>query len=182
MVVFCPADDNEYIYVGHSLSIYPMDPLVALGFDGNLITLGVTTPPTVNLWHSRLLPCFSRTDVRAKTIAEIRGVAGFGAAPPVLRQGPHGGTEPNTNSLSVRPVMLVPTDAIPDIMTTLPAGFYTYAAFYHNFLAAPLGSGVAAMEALYTPLAQWWRAVAMYSSYRHYLSFGGSDHRTCEPP
>ena len=27
VVVFCPADDNEYIYVGHSLSIYPTDPV-----------------------------------------------------------------------------------------------------------------------------------------------------------
>ena len=35
LVAFCPTDDNEYIYVGHSLSIYPTDPLVNLGFDGH---------------------------------------------------------------------------------------------------------------------------------------------------
>ena len=29
LIAFCPADDNEYIYVGHSLSVYPSDPLVA---------------------------------------------------------------------------------------------------------------------------------------------------------
>ena len=35
VVVFCPADNNKYIYARHSLSIYPTDPLVALlGFDG----------------------------------------------------------------------------------------------------------------------------------------------------
>ena len=39
LIAFCPADDNEYIYVGHSISVYPSDPLNALGFDGNIITL-----------------------------------------------------------------------------------------------------------------------------------------------
>ena len=92
-------------------------------------------------------------------IAEIRGAAGFAAAPPVLRQGPHGGGTVNTDNLSVRPVMLIPVEAIPDIMTNLPAGFYTYSAFYDNFLAPPLGSGDAALEQRLTPLAQWWRAV-----------------------
>ena len=53
--------------------------------------------------------------------------------------------------------MLIPVDAIPDIMTDLPAGFYTYPAFYDNFLATPLGSGDAAIERRFTPLAQWWR-------------------------
>ena len=66
LVAFCPSDDNTYIYVGHSLSVYPSDPLNPLGFDGNIITLvgndpascqPVALPPTA----------FSRTDVRAKT-------------------------------------------------------------------------------------------------------------------
>ena len=55
--------------------------------------------------------------------------------------------------------MLIPVDSIPGIMTNLPAGFYTYTAFYDNFLAPPLGSGDAARERRYTPLVQWWRAV-----------------------
>ena len=58
-----------------------------------------------------------------------------------LRQGPHGGGTADTDNLSVRPVMLIPVDAIPDIMTNLPAGFYTYTAFYDNFLGPPFGSG-----------------------------------------
>ena len=58
----------------------------------------------------------------------------------------------------------IPVDAIPDIMTTLPAGFYTYPAFYDNFLATPLGSGDAAIERRFTPLAQWWRAVCTAGS------------------
>ena len=103
---------------------------------------------------------FARTDVRAKTIDEIRGAAGFAAAPAVLvHQGPHAGGTADTDNLSVRPVMLIPVDAIPDIMTNLPAGFYTYPAFYDNFLGPPLGSGDAALERRFTPLAQWWRAV-----------------------
>ena len=39
LIAFCPADDNEYIYVGHSISVYPNDPLNPLGFDSNVITL-----------------------------------------------------------------------------------------------------------------------------------------------
>ena len=107
---------------------------------------------------------FSRTDVRAKTVDEIRGAAGFGASPAVLRQGPHTTTTADTDALSVRPVMLIPVDAIPDIMTALPAGFYTYPAFYDNFLATPLGSGDAAIVRRYGPLAEWWRAVCTAGS------------------
>ena len=39
LIAFCPADDNEYIYVGHLVSVYPNDPLHPLGFDSNVITL-----------------------------------------------------------------------------------------------------------------------------------------------
>ena len=84
LVAFCPADDNDYIYVGHSLSVYPSDPLNALGFDGNIITLVGNDPASC---QPVALPAtaFSRTDVRAKTVDEIRGAAGFGASPAVLR-------------------------------------------------------------------------------------------------
>ena len=37
LIAFCPADDNEYIYVGHSISVYPNDPLNPLGFDSNVM-------------------------------------------------------------------------------------------------------------------------------------------------
>ena len=60
--------------------------------------------------------------------------------------------------------MLIPADAILDIMTNLPVGFYTYPAFYDNFLATLLGSGDAAIERCFTPLAQWWRAVCTAGS------------------
>ena len=74
LIAFCPADDNEYIYVGHSLSVYPSDPLNALGFDGNIITL-VGNDPASCQPVALPAPAFSRTDVCAKTIAEIRGAA-----------------------------------------------------------------------------------------------------------
>ena len=106
LVAFCPSDDNTYIYVGHSLSVYPSDPLNPLGFDGNIITLVGNDPASC---QPVALPAtaFSRTDVRAKTIAEIRGAAGFGGSPAVLRQGPHTATTADTEGLSVRPVMLM---------------------------------------------------------------------------
>ena len=78
LVAFCPSDDNGYIYVGHSLSVYPSDPLNTLGFDGNIITLVGNDPASC---QPVALPAtaFSRTDVRAKTVDEIRGASGFGA-------------------------------------------------------------------------------------------------------
>ena len=93
--------------------MYPNDPLNPLGFDSNLITLVGNDP---NTCQPVALPAaaFERCDVRAKTIVEVRGARGFGAAPPVLRQGPHGGGAADTENLSVRPVMLIPVDAIPD--------------------------------------------------------------------
>ena len=63
--------------------------------------------------------------------------------------------------------MLIPVEAIPDIMTNLPAGFYTYSAFYDNFLAPPLGSGDAALEQRFTPLAQWGLAVCTAAKMKH---------------
>ena len=39
LVAFCPADDNEYIYFGHSLLIYPTDPLMNLGLGGHVIAI-----------------------------------------------------------------------------------------------------------------------------------------------
>ena len=116
LIAFCPADDNEYIYVGqHSISVYLNDPLHPLGFDSNVITLVGNDP---NTCQPVALPAtaFAQCDICAKTIAEIRGAAGFAAAPPVLRQGPHGGGTVDTDNLSVRPVMLIPVEAIPDIM------------------------------------------------------------------
>ena len=80
LIAFCPTDDNEYIYMGHSVSLYPTDPLNPLGFDSNLITLVGDDP---NSCQPVALPAaaFERCDVRVKTIAEIRGANGFGAAP-----------------------------------------------------------------------------------------------------
>ena len=56
LIAFCPADDNDYIYVGHSLSVYPSD--------GNIITLVGNDP---NSCQPVALPAtaFARTDVRA---------------------------------------------------------------------------------------------------------------------
>ena len=159
LIAFCPSDDNEHIYVGHSLSIYPADPLATLSFDNDLITLVGNDPDSC---QPVAIPrvAFTRTNVRAKTIDEIRGANGFSAAVPVLRQGPHAAGDPDTNDLSVRRVMLIPTHSIPDIMTYLAGGYYTYQTFYNEFLDAPLTSGVGAVVALYTPLAEWWRAVS----------------------
>ena len=104
LIAFCPADDNDYIYVGHSISVYPSDPLNALGFDSNIITLVGNDP---NTCQPVALPAtaFARTDVRAKTIDEIRGAAGFAASPAVLRQGPHATGTADTDSLSVQPMV-----------------------------------------------------------------------------
>ena len=65
LIAFCPADDNEYIYVRHSLSVYPSNPLNALGFDGNIITLVGNDP---NSCQPVALPsaAFACTDVRAR--------------------------------------------------------------------------------------------------------------------
>ena len=158
LVAFCPADDNDYIYVGHTLSMYPTDPLAPLAFDGHVIAIVGDDP---NSCQPVALPpnAFARTDVRAKTVDVIRGPTGFAAAPPVMRLGPHAAGTADTNNLSVRPVMLIPTRALPDILTTLPAGYYTYPAFYDNFIHGPMTSGDGALEALFEPLCDWWRAV-----------------------
>ena len=70
LVAFCPTDDNDYIYVGHSISLYPTDPLNTLGFNANLIALVGNDPSSC---QPVALPpaAFQRTDVRAKTIDDV---------------------------------------------------------------------------------------------------------------
>ena len=74
-----------------------------------------------------------------------------------MRMGPHVAGAPNTNNLRVRPTMILPHDVAAHALSRAPTdGRYSLIGFYNKFLAAPLASADAAIEARFTPLEEWW--------------------------
>ena len=58
LIAFIPVNDNDAIYIGHSLTIYPSEPANTLPFDDRVIALVGDNPnavqPLVNRTHNNL--------------------------------------------------------------------------------------------------------------------------------
>ena len=101
---------------------------------------------------------FQRTNaINCFTEAEITGVNGHGANPPVLRHGPHAGGAPNTHALRARRAMLLPPAAASDIISGSANGTYTLPGFWNTHVNPGLTSPVAAVQADWRPVAEWFR-------------------------
>ena len=158
LVAFVPANDNDAIYIRHSLTIYPSDPVNTLPFDNEVIALLGDDP---NAMQPLVLgETFFRQNcmaVRCKRADYNIGTDQLTHAPPILCSGPHGTTEPDVDELYFRPAMLMPVEEVTVTLTTNTDGIYSYLAFYNTFLAPAIGSGNADLIRKYTPLVNWWR-------------------------
>ena len=161
-VVLAIMMDNEpdTIYVVHSPTLYPRNLAAAFPMDDHVVVLAGNDA-------NRLVPivlpadAFARTaNVRCLQVDGIRGPAGHGANPPVVRTGPHAATVADTDAFQVRRAMLLPGEDAGRALNTVPSGQYTHSAFYTTFLETPLASANAATVAKYTPLREWWRAAS----------------------
>ena len=159
-VAFVIQGDEDHVYVGHSPSIFPTDPLSTTPFDGRVVLLvgddiAAAVPMVLPAEH------FGRTDERAVfTHDTIIGPAGHGAVPTVLRSGPHAAGAANTSNLRARRAMVLPPSMSVTALTTQPLGRYTLPGFYDTFLRPEIDSGVAARVNAITPLRDWWRCAS----------------------
>ena len=106
-VAFVMTGDEDHIYVGHSPRVYPTDMTNTSAMDGLLVVLVGNDPdscipvvlPDADLTRTGLIRCLD--------IPTIVGATGHGAAPPVLRAGPHTlGAAPDR--MGIQRVMLFP--------------------------------------------------------------------------
>jgi hypothetical protein len=154
-VAFVSEAECDYVYVAHSLTIFPADITsttvmdgLAIGFVGD--RLNSATPVAFGV------DFFARTaNRRAPDIATIIGLTGHGATPPVFRSGPH--AAPAADVRSRRAMILPCAVAARAIAGSADDGRYSLVGFYNEFLAGPLASADAAVVAEITPLADWWR-------------------------
>ena len=151
-------NDQDFIYVGHSPSVYPANPSEPIPFDNHLVVLVGRTDDLVT---PVILPAaaFERTGpIRAGNIAMISGAAGHAAAPPVLRLGPHAGGAADTDELRARRAMLVPP-AVGVAALQRQSGRYGLAKFLVTFLAPAIAAG-GDLAAIIAPLVQWYRVAS----------------------
>ena len=112
VVVFTIQGEENYIHVGHSLSVYPQDLGMPTAFDNKVIALvGNDLASAVPI----VFPADSWTRTaafRASTQAIITGPTMYGAGPPaVLRSGPHAGGAADTDEIRVRRTLILPPTA-----------------------------------------------------------------------
>ena len=160
--VFALEGDDENIYVGHSLTLYPDQPGSATPLDGhNILLVGndlrdctaVCLPVGM---HGR------RANINAYSVAYIQGADGHTRAAPA---GPryrfahvNAGTG-DTDQLTVRCAALVHPALLELILEEQPTGQYTYLAF-NNFLRDRVAAGGDEAAAA-GPLVEWYRVACM---------------------
>ena len=158
-VAFVLTGDDQYIYVGHTPSQYPADPLTAQAFDNHLVVLVGRMNDAV---APVILPpeAFERTaNARCGNIGLITGATGHAAAPPVLRLGPHPLGTANTDEVRCRRAMILPPAVAAAAIEGKADGRYGLAEFYALFLDPPLAAGGDPATEI-APLVEWYRVAS----------------------
>ena len=151
--------DEDHVQICHSPSLYPGDltnPVPTL--DGLMVLLTGVSP---DLMAPIVLAneAWGRINAtRCDEIATLIGAAGHGAAPVVVRTGPHAvGTG---SDVRVRRAHLLPTQWAADAISYMPDGRYTLPSFYQRFLHGKWDDADADLRALCAPTAAWFRAAS----------------------
>ncbi len=154
---FVLTGDSDHIYVGHSLTRYPVNPGAATPFDGRVVALvgdDIANAVPVVLQAD----AFARPNaIHAKTADYMAGANGHGAAPQVFRFDPSDGTDGDATEVRIRRCFPMAAGKVAAALSSEPTGQYTLLNFYARFLQADLASGDAAVVAAATPLRDWWR-------------------------
>jgi hypothetical protein len=150
--------EPEFVYIVHSLTVFPTDVTATTTMDGRVVGLigdDVTNAVPVVLSNDFFtVPA----NAHAEDIATIQGPTGHGAVPPVFITGPHAAGTANTHALRARPAMILPCDIAGFAIAQAPVdGRFTLLGFYNTFLQGPLASPDAATVLRYQPLSDWWR-------------------------
>ena len=156
-IAFIVEGDDDHVHVGHSPSIYPADPSNASPYDNLVVVL---VGDDVNSAIPVVLPAisFARVpDLLTLDFDQVIGAAGFGAAPPVFRFGPHPAGTANTTQLRARRVCLMPCSMAAQAVSTQPGGRYTLPAFHDTFIRAGLAATDIAVRTPAEILRDWVR-------------------------
>jgi len=140
VLAFVSTAEPDTIYVAHSVSIFPANPVAPTTIDGHMMAIVGNDPNSCTPVVFGPISFTVTTSAPALDVATILGVTGHGTAHPVLRSGPHAAGTPNTNALRTRPAILLPPADASDYLSADPSGSYTFPGFYNLFLAGPLAS------------------------------------------
>ena len=150
-------NDNDNVYVLHSPTLIPADPVNPGVYGSQILTLlgdNIQTALPIVLNTN----AFTRTaGIRALVAAEMRGAAGYGANPAVVRFGPHGATAANVEEIQARKTFVLDPAIAVRALTTQPSGMYNLRHFYATFISADAESGDNARVAAIEPLLNWFR-------------------------
>ena len=168
VIAFIMHDDEDKIFVGHTVTKYPTDLENNTPFD-DLVTIlvGNDLATAVDI----VLPAesFQRTaDVRALTTDEMTGANGHGTAGgAVVRFGPHGTGVANTTQLRARRAMLLPPSASGDILSGAPDGSYSLIGFWNTLVQPGVTDADADIQALWEPVRDWYRVACTNDNTGH---------------
>ena len=156
-VIFTITGERDYLYVGHTPTVFPADLSRATAFDGLMVVL-------VGDENSAVMPvvlptvAFQRlAATRCLDIAGVVGANGFAnAGGAVIHQGPHAATVADTAEIRARPVALLPTEMAGPAVENAVNGRYAINAFYNLFLEPAVAAGGADLARI-EPLLHWLR-------------------------
>ena len=161
VIAFTIEGDEDHVFIGHSLTVFPQDIARPTSHDNRVIAL------VGNDLASAVPMCFPAeswtrpNQFAAHNVATITGAAMCGAGPPaMLRSGPHAGGAADTDAIRVRRTMLLPPNHAQAILNGAPEGRYSLNGFYNTLLAPVTAAAVPAEVALWAPVVEWWRAAS----------------------
>jgi hypothetical protein len=175
-LAFVLDSDPDFIYVGHTPRVYPQDLTGTTPMD-NLVVVHVGDDPDSCL--AVVLPnnAFARTThTHIMDVPTIVGAAGHGAAPPVLRTGPHAGTTAGVSRQAVQRCFLIPCAAAGDALSIHPDGRFTMASFYTEFVDGKYDDADATVAAIWEPLSLFFRGASTIAT------AGGTDNLMAVTP
>jgi hypothetical protein len=156
VLAFVIEGDKDVVYLGHLPYIYPADITSPTPMDARIVVL-VGNRANACIPVVLLADTFGRTgDIRASDIATIIGATGHGAAPPVLRSGPHA-AGPIVNTIRVRRAILLPPAFAATAVSFRDNGRLMLPAFYLQFVLGKHDSATAAKAQMWSHVAQWFR-------------------------
>ena len=160
-IAFQLAGDCDHVYLGHTLSFYPNDPLNASAFDDHVLVL-LGNDLTTALPLALNVNAFTKAGPLAGyNRAYITGANGHAhAAAPVYRFAHTAVGTADTDEIRVRKALLIPANLSPDFLQAAPNGRLTLLGFY-NLLVPEIDSADAGRVQRAGYMFNWFRAACM---------------------
>ena len=151
-VAFLLSANPDRIYLGHTVAIYPGDPLATTPVDSSFTVLvGSQAESCIAL----ALHDDATRKVNAAPVATIADIVAGHQANPITLRVPFGLSQ---DVADVRRVLLLPPTVSGPLLTNNPRGYLDQAQFYDQLLSVIVDQGDPIVLALWEPVIDWWRA------------------------